>query len=361
MRWSIPFGRLFGIKVEVHVTFLLFVAFVAINPNALAITGSSNPLRAVILVLLAFTFVLLHELGHALAARRYGIRTRDIILLPFGGVARLERMPEKPQQEIVVAVAGPFVNLVFGVALGALLGRSGLSPSMRDAIGFLFVINAGMLLFNLIPAFPMDGGRVLRALLALWIPYVRATRIAATIGQGFAVLMMGAGLLNFGRWPWLAVIGLFLFFVAGEERSMVQTRSSLAGLPVRAAMLTDFHWLGQGDPLRRAVEFLMAGSQQDFPVLDGQRLVGLLTRADLIRALQQRGADTPVSEAMAAEVDVADASEALEDVVMRMRAGSHTAVPVLSQGRLVGLLTLENVGDLLLVRDALHRWATTAT
>jgi CBS domain-containing protein len=156
----------------------------------------------------------------------------------------------------------------------------------------------------------------------------------------------------------LPFVALFVFLAAGEERALVETRTSLAGLPVRAAMLTDFHALDVHDPLRRAVEFLMAGSQQDFPVLEDGRLVGLLTRADLIRALQQGGVDTPVSGAVAAQNQWAEAGESLEDVVVRMRAAARSSMPVLSQGHLVGLLTLENVGDLLLVRNALQRWAT---
>ena len=358
MRWSIHIGRLFGIRIEVHVTFLMLVLFVALNPTVLTSGRPTDALTAVLLLLLIFACVLLHELGHALTARRFGIRTRDIILLPFGGVARLERMPERPQQEILVAIAGPLVNVVLAGILYLFIEVLHVGGGTGQIMAALLVVNVVMLLFNLLPAFPMDGGRVLRALLALRLPYTRATRIASIVGQTVALLFGLFGLIN-GN-VMLMFVALFVFLAAGEERTLVQTRTSLAGLPVRAAMLTDFHALEIHEPLRRAVDYLMAGSQQDFPVMEGDRLVGLLTRGDLIRALQQGGVDTPVSEAIAPEPWWADASDGLEDVVMRMRARARSAMPVLSQGRLVGLLTLENVGDLLLVRDALQRWATTS-
>ena len=356
MRWTIPIGTLFGIRVELHVTFLLFVGWIAVAQGLF--TGNAQAaLSAVVLLLLVFACVLLHELGHALTARRYGITTRDIILLPFGGVARLRKMPEKPQQEIVVALAGPAVNLVIAVVLFGILSMLGrpieLQSLSGDLPGMLLVINVWMLLFNLIPAFPMDGGRVLRAVLAFRLPYTRATRIAAGVGQGFALLF---GL--FGLWqnmPGLMFIALFVFLAAAEERAMVQTRSSLEGLPVQAAMLTEFHRLDVNDPLRRAADHLMAGSQQDFPVVAGDQPVGVLTRDDLIRGIQGGGIDSRVGDAIRRDGDFAQAGEPLEDAIVRMRGSGRSALPVLQGGRLVGLVTLENVGDLLLVRGALQR------
>jgi Zn-dependent protease len=301
--------------------------------------------------------VLLHEFGHALTARRYGIVTRDIILLPIGGVARLQKMPEKPQQEIAVALAGPAVNLVIAAALFGiltLLGQPIAAQSLTGGLlGVLLVINLWMLLFNLIPAFPMDGGRVLRAALAFRLPYARATRIAAGIGQGLALLF---GL--FGLWqnmPGLMFIALFVFLAAAEERAVVQTRSSIEGLPVQAAMLTEFHRLDVRDPLRRAADYLMAGSQQDFPVVDGEAPVGVLTRDDLVRGIQSAGIESLVGGAIRRDGDYAQAGEPLEEAIARMRGSGRSALPVLRGGHLVGLITLENIGDLLLVRGALRR------
>ncbi|HEY6866101.1 MAG TPA: CBS domain-containing protein, partial [Candidatus Eisenbacteria bacterium] len=199
----------------------------------------------------------------------------------------------------------------------------------------------------------MDGGRVLRALLALRLPYPRATRIAAGVGQGIALLF---GLI--GLWqsqPMLMLVALFVFIAAAEERAVVTARSTLAGLQVRAAMLTDFYRLDASDPLRRAAEYLMAGSQQDFPVLDGDRPVGILTRHDLIRGIQEAGIDSRVGDALRRDGPVAEAAEPLEGAIARMRGSGRSALPVLEGGRLIGLVTLENVGDLLQVRDALRR------
>jgi CBS domain-containing protein len=219
----------------------------------------------------------------------------------------------------------------------------------------LLAVNVVMVLFNLLPAFPMDGGRVLRALLAFKLPYARATRIASTVGQVMSLLFGIVGLFT-GQFM-LLLVALFVFLAAGDERAMVETRASLVGLPVHAAMLTDFHRLDASDPLRRAVNYLMAGSQQDFPVLHGLTPVGTLTRHDLIAALQRGGIEATVGEAMTAGGGFADVDEPLEAVLARMRAVRATSLPVLAQGRLVGLLTLDNVGDLVLVRDALKRYA----
>ena len=309
MRWSFGIGRIAGIRVEVHVTFLLFIGWIAISRGLFA-GHTAQALSSVLLVLLIFACVLLHELGHALAARRYGIKTRDIILLPIGGLARLQRMPDKPLQEIVVALAGPAVNLLIALALRAFV--PGLDrPLLEMASGgglveSLLVVNIAMLGFNLIPAFPMDGGRVLRAVLALWLPYVQATRIASTIGQAIALLFGLLGLFNNN--VMLMFVALFVFLAAAEERALIQ--------------------------------------------------LGILNRADLVMALQQHGVDVPVGEVLRHDDEYADAAEPLEDAIQRMRERGRSALPVLHQGGLVGLITLENVGDLLVVRDALRRFGT---
>jgi Zn-dependent protease/predicted transcriptional regulator len=358
MRWTLRLGSIAGIRVELHVTFLLFVGWVAISGGLL----SANPeraLREVGLLLAIFGCVLLHELGHALTARRYGIKTRDIILLPIGGVARLQRMPDKPQQEMVVAIAGPLVNVVIASILYLFTPRS-LDLVLQHArqggmIERLYLVNLAMIGFNMIPAFPMDGGRVLRALLALWLPYRRATRIASFAGQAIALLFGLTGLLNNN--VMLMFVALFVFLAASEERALVQNRATLSGLPVKAAMVTDFRTLDVSDPLQRAVDHLMAGSQQDFPVLDSDRPIGILTRSELVMALQQHGTDVRVGDVIRPDDEYVDAGEPLEEAIQRMREQSRTALPVLQHGGLVGLITLENVGDLLVVQDALQRHA----
>jgi CBS domain-containing protein len=219
----------------------------------------------------------------------------------------------------------------------------------------LLVVNTVMVLFNLIPAFPMDGGRVLRALLAASMRYDRATRIASGVGQGIALLFGIAGL--FTNHIMLVFVALFVFLAAGEERAMVETRTSLSGLPVRAGMVTELRVLDVRDPLQRAVDYLMAGAQQDFPVLDGNTPIGMLTRSQLAVALQRLGAAAPVGQAVEPQKEFADPTESLEGAMQRMRERGRTALPVLENGALVGMITLENVGDLLVVRDALRRYS----
>jgi len=354
MKWSFGIGRIAGIRIELHVTFALFVLWIATAQGFRA----GDPLRAVenaALLLLVFACVLLHELGHALAARRYGIRTRSIVLLPIGGVARLERMPEKPVQEMFVAIAGPAVNVAILLVLAVIAALVHVSPHGDLAGGMLdalFTVNTMMLLFNLIPAFPMDGGRVLRALLALRLPYVRATRIAAWIAQAIAVAFAIVGLFSN---PMLVFIALFVFLAAAEEHALVQARSSLSGLPVRAAMIRDFDVLQSDEPLQRAVDLLMNGSQQDFPVVEAGRPIGVLTRAELMRALKLGVPLTPVGDAVIRRDEIAEPMEPLDEAVLRMRRHGLSGMPVVDAGRVVGFITMENVSELLLVQDALQR------
>ena len=352
MRWSLRIGTIAGIRVELHVTFLLFVGWAALSQGLL--TGNAaGAIRGVALLLLIFGCVLLHELGHALAARRYGIRTRDIVLLPIGGIARLQRMPDRPSQEVVVALAGPAVNVVIVALLWLVLGRFPEPTEIGDdLVKSLFWVNVLMVTFNLIPAFPMDGGRVLRALLAMRLPYVRATRIAAGIGQGIALLF---GVVGFFYNPMLMFVALFVFLAAGEEQALVRARASMAGFPVRAAMITEFETLDVSDPLQRAVDLLMSGSQQDFPVLENGAPVGILSRADLIGALPHHGPQANVGQVVQREAQMVDPGEPLEDVFQRMRERRRSAMPVVSDGRLIGMITTDNVGELLLVQDALRR------
>jgi len=302
--------------------------------------------------------VVLHEYGHALTARRYGIRTRDITLYPIGGVARLERMPDRPIEELWVALAGPAVNVVIAALLfgwlvltGGLEPLAGLSLTSGSFLERLMLVNITLVLFNLLPAFPMDGGRVLRALLALRLEYTRATQIAASIGQGMAFLLGFWGLFNN---PLLLFIAFFVWIGAAQEASMVQMRQALGGIPVSRAMLTDFRTLDAGDRLSRAAEHVISGSQHDFPVLEGERLVGLLTRDELMRALARAGQDGPVVAVMRRDLPVVDSHEMVETALLRLQEASAHTLPVVHAGRLVGLITSENVTEYLMIRSALR-------
>jgi Zn-dependent protease/CBS domain-containing protein len=346
MGWSLRLGKWFGIEVNVHLTFFLLIGFLALT--GFAATRSAGAVAGSIGFLLAlFLCVLLHEFGHALAARRYGISTKDITLLPIGGVARLERMPTDPKQELVVALAGPAVNVVIALALLPIIAISDVAFFER-----LFSTNLLLAAFNLIPAFPMDGGRVLRAGLAMKMNYARATRAAATIGQGFAVLF---GLVGLFTNPFLILIAAFIWFGAAGESQATQTQSRLAGAPVERAMLTRFDTLSPLNSLGYASNLMLAGSQQEFPVVEEGRPVGLVTRTGLLTALAQHGPLSLVSQAMRRDFATIDAGDPLTTAAEKSQTGQARPLIVLRGGQLAGLLTLENVQEFALIQAALEK------
>jgi Zn-dependent protease len=356
MRGSWRMGHLAGIRVQMHWTFLILIAWVVLE-YALQGANPAEVLLGIVLVLLVFACVVLHELGHALTARRFGIRTRDITLLPIGGVARLERMPDEPRQELLVAIAGPAVNVVIAAALWLLLEGTGSLTGLADAtriggslLGTLMYVNILLVGFNLLPAFPMDGGRMLRALLAMRLPYARATRIAANAGAGMAVLFGFAGLILVN--PFLLFIALFVYLGAQSEAHQTINRVALEGLTVRDAMMTRFTMLPEDATLGQAAEELLAGAQQDFPVTADGRLLGVLGRSALVVQLRQRGPAATVGEFAANGCDTASEGESLEEALARMREGHCNSIPVVRDGKVVGMLTLENVSELLLLSGA---------
>jgi Zn-dependent protease/CBS domain-containing protein len=357
-RDAVKVGSLAGIGVYVHWTFGLLIGWVLLV-HLSAGHSLGEAFASVVFILTLFLCVVLHEFGHAFAARRYGIATRDITLLPIGGVARLERMPEKPAQELVVALAGPAVNFVIAALLLAGLAATGAyaeGVALRPLAGSfwerLLAVNLLLAVFNLLPAFPMDGGRVLRAVLAVRLGRRRATRIAARVGQGAAVVL---GLLGLLANPFLVVLAVFVFIGARSEAGMVEMDTALEGLEVRAAMMTRFRALEAGDGLGVAVEALLAGSQQDFPVLENGRPAGILRRNDLVQALARGPRDATVRDVMCRDVATVDAGDSLRETVTRMHTLPCATMPVTSDGRLVGLLTFENVSELVVIRDALGK------
>jgi Zn-dependent protease len=354
---------MFGIGIYIHWTFLILLAYIAWANSA---SGPRGALLAVVFILAVFLCVVLHELGHALMARRFGVGTRDITLLPIGGVARLERIPEEPRQELLIAIAGPAVNVVIAAILYAGLALTSRPTPMTveggatlatviNAVGLaplLMVFNIWLVLFNLIPAFPMDGGRMLRALLASRLNYARATRIAAGVGQVIAILFAFWGLLYS---PFLVLIAVFIFLGAQAEANLAEVRYGLSGVPVRDAMLTTFTTLSPSDTLAVASEHLLHGSQQDFPVVDGGQIVGVLPRADLVRALAEEGPGVPVGKVMRGDCAPVQENERLYSVFQRMQETKCPLVPVTRQGELVGLVTLENVGELMMINSAMRQ------
>jgi len=358
MRWSLKLARLAGIDVYIHFTFfflLTWVAFIYWKQNE----SVGAAVLGVAFILAIFACVVLHELGHALTARKYGIKTKDIILLPIGGVARLERMPDRPIQELWVALAGPAVNVVIAAALAAYLHVTSSLASVTQItvstfpfIERLMAVNIFLVLFNLIPAFPMDGGRVLRALLATRLPYARATRISASLGQGIAVLF---GILGLFYNPMLLLIAVFVWIGAAQESGLSQMKSALGGIPVSQAMLSDFKTIPVDSTLEQAVELTLAGSQKDFPVTENGSIVGVLTQSDLLSALSKHGRHAAVSEAMQREFVTVDSLDMLETAFQKLQECNCHTLPVTRKDRLIGLMTMDNLGELMRIQAALRQ------
>ena len=364
MKRSLKVGSVAGIGIFLHWTFLLLIAaifgfyYVQSQSIGAALAGMG-------LILAVFVCVVLHELGHALTARRFGVGTRSITLYPIGGLARLQRIPSEPMKEFWIAIGGPAVNIVIAVLLaGVLLAVDGsFTPDVlrspgSHTIATLMWINVALAGFNLLPAFPMDGGRVLRALLAMRQDYAQATQTAANVGQAMAILFGLFGLLTFN--PILLFIALFVYVGAQQESRQAMYRAFTEGTPVRQAMVTRFATLGVDDTLDDAVDQLLAGTDHDFPIVEDGRIVGLLRRKQLISALSAHDRDTRVSDVADEEFFTTDPGAPLDEVFQRMNEASCTTVPVEDDDRLVGLLTLENVGELIMVSSALQSRSTSA-
>ncbi|MDR5651278.1 site-2 protease family protein [Ruixingdingia sedimenti] len=351
MGWSFPIGRLFGSELRVHATFLLLIGWIGVA--TWMAEGPAAAAENVAFILALFACVVAHEFGHALMARRYGIATPDITLLPIGGLARLERMPEDPRQEIAVALAGPAVSvLIWAVlALAAGSGLGALAEIERTGAGFvarLAGVNLFLALFNLLPAFPMDGGRVLRAALAMRLPRARATRVAATAGQVLAFLFGVAGFAS-GN-VMLMLIAVFVWFAANAENADVAMREATRGLLARDAAITVFEPLSPGDTLDAAAHALIRTTQHEFPVLgpDG-RLEGFLTRQALARALASGARGDPVSGAMLREVPAVALDARLDRVLAALQTAPAVAVTD-AAGRFIGYVTPDNLGELMMLR-----------
>lgn len=360
MKGSWKLARIQGIDVYVHWTFSILLIWIGLAH----LWRGSHFMEAVfgiILVLAIFACVVLHEFGHALTARRFGIATADITLLPIGGVARLERMPRDPWQEFWVALAGPAVNVAIALGLlGYLVIARGLSRMPEDfflpeqLVGGplllnLLSINIMLVVFNMLPAFPMDGGRVLRALLATRLDYVRATSIAASIGKAMALLMGIIGLFGSAL---LVLVAAFVYLGAEAESQMVQFTEALRGLSVRDAMMRHFRSLTPRDSLQVAADELLLGSQRDFPVVDNDKAIGIVRQSAIVRGIRDGGLAAPVTAIMEPTVPIA-ASTSLEEVARTMHQDSSLAIPVVEHDQVVGMLSLENIGELVMIRSAI--------
>lgn len=354
-------GRVAGIKVLVHWTFILLLAWIVFSEAG---KGSSTAgiISTVAFVLTIFLCVLLHELGHSLTARKYGIETRKITLLPIGGVASLERIPEDPRQELWVALAGPAVNVVIALVLLPFVWKGGLfidapMASVATAQGFinsLFRVNVALVVFNAIPAFPMDGGRILRALLALRMGRMRATQIAANLGQFLALGFVFFGLTS-GN-PMLILIGIFVYFGARSENVMVQHSELLKDFTVQNAMMTNFVTLSPADTVKNAADKLLSGSDQDLIVVDNDEAIGIMTRALIIDSLRENRLHVSVADVMERNFDTVAINDRLTEVYANAQKRKNAFYPVVDtrgSHKLRGVIDMNNIQEFVMIRAAM--------
>ena len=358
--WSIPVGRLFGIEIRIHLTFLFLLIF--LFSTEVATQDSSAGLRVLGLVGIIFGSVVLHELGHALVARGSGIPAKGIILLPIGGITILDEAHAIPdpinawKRDIRVAAAGPLVNLFIAglsalVLLAVIPGLSLTAKPLLDSSALLRSIvwaNLYLGLFNLLPAYPMDGGRVLRAFFSRRVDVVQATHRAVRIGHVFSILMIMVGMLLSSRaetrWDgyWLMMIGFFLFAGAQlEERSAV-FQSVLQSVRLEEVMLTDFATLSPADTLEDALEKAVHTLQDDFPVVRGSDMVGVVSRQKLLDALRAEG-NGYVQAVMNRIFEVAAKQESLASAFRKLSARNLSIIPIVDNQHLVGIVTLQNL------------------
>lgn len=359
MNRSLNLGKYFGIKVSIHWTFLLLIGWIVWRESR---RGSSPEeiLWVVLLVLTIFLCVTLHEFGHALTARRYKINTLDITLLPIGGLARLESMPEKPAQELAVALAGPLVNIVIAIILFPFIVSKLNAEYISTLQGIsketfllnLFSVNIMLALFNMLPAFPMDGGRVFRALLSFRFQRHVATRIAASAGQTLAVGFVIAG---FFFNPFLIFIGLFIFLGAQAEANLTANKFILSGYKVANVSMSNFEVVQADDTLDKAIALLLNGQSKNFIVMQQNRVVGTLSRDELIKGLSANGKEATVQSCMNSNVVLLNAEMPLEEAYQLMQQHSQALLPVMNNNKLVGALDLENILEFIMVKHAVKK------
>lgn len=361
MKGVLKLGKIAGIRIEVHWTFtliLIWVVFLDIQRGGTTNTALMN----IILILLLFFCVILHELGHALAARRFNINTRKITLLPIGGVASLEKMPEKPAQELIVALAGPAVNVVIAILLYMVVPMKsyfGLdadslvellsAPTLDTLLFYLFIANVMLVVFNLIPAFPMDGGRVFRALLSFTMDRTKATEIAARLGQALAVVFFMLGLF-FN--PFLILIALFIFLGAYSENQMVKQKSLVEGHLVKEALLTNITLLHPKNSLTDVFKIILAGTEKDFVVVDNGTIVGILEHKNIIN--NAKNGSLEVSAVMNTNFNTMSETEELNEFFVKVNATRQRFFPVTDyNSNILGAIDVTNVSEFLMLKTNL--------
>ena len=370
---SLTLVRVFGIEMRVHWSFLLIVVYYAFLYSGAGTSPLLGAAFGIVILLLLFVCVTLHELGHALVAKYYKINVPTITLLPIGGVAALERMPDKPLQEFLIAIAGPLVNIAIAAILtpfaafavaaainagepltsAAAIWRFAQMPGLGNLVVNLVMVNVALALFNLLPAFPMDGGRILRALLAMAMPYVQATRIAVVVGRLMAVLFAIWGIMGGGIF--LLLIAFFVYVGGGAELEAVESRTVLRNITAQRALTPAAASLYASERVNRAVDLIMSSYQTDYPVLDlASRFVGVLTRQRLVQALKEHGPDARIVDVMipAEKVPVASLRDTLDSLWEKMALTGSRVVAVKEDQEFRGLITMDDISEIFAVVGA---------
>jgi len=363
MKWSLYTGRVAGIKIFIHWTFLILILGIVFSGikrgyNAEAILLNLGFIGCI------FVCVTLHELGHAITAKRFNFKTRDIILLPIGGLARMEGLPDKPKHEFLVAIMGPAVNIIIALILFLTLKLSDASPESLDDFRItrgnfwfqLYSVNLYLAIFNLIPAFPMDGGRILRALLSIRLPRARATRIAAHIGQFIAIVFVFVGFMYN---PVLLFIGLFVFLGAQAEASMEEAKVVLSKVKVKDLIMHHYSVLDPEEPLSKAVTLLLDSQEKSFLVKEGNMIKGVLSKKEIIEGLSKFGKDIPVKQVMQTEFVALHEEDNLGEIMLKFTSEANKLMPVMEGNEIKGVIDLENINEYVEIQNAL-KWADKA-
>lgn len=344
MKGAIKLFEVFGISIEIHITFLLLPL----------IFGLFAGPKGVVLIIGVFVCVTLHELSHALQARRFGVKVDSVVLLPIGGVAAMKSMPEKPSQEFIIAISGPLFNFILAAILFYpayyLLGPGiFFNPSLMTwphTFAYLYWLNIVLGVFNLLPAFPMDGGRVLRAFLARWMDFQKATKIAVNFGHIFSLLFAFLGLTSKPINPWLIIIAIFVYMAASQEELQVDIMETLKRFKVKDILPDQYLTVSRDTPLSKVLELIFHSHQEDFPVLEGGHIVGFVSRTDIISAVHQFGLDRAVEDVMRKKFPSASSRDPLTKIHKLMEESNLKAIPIMDGGQLVGIITMEDLGKI---------------
>lgn len=357
MRYSLNLGKIAGIKIQIHWTFLLLILWI-VMVNLRANATTEHIIWSIIFILAVFGCVVLHELGHAITGKSFKVVTSSITLLPIGGIAKMEDIPEKPKAELAIALAGPAVNVLIAILLFLVTGVAAYSPESLNLAGglgpqnflpMLMIINVWLALFNLIPALPMDGGRVFRALLAFKFGHVKATRIAAAFGQFLAILFVFFG---FFYNPFLIIIGLFIFLGAQSESIYAETKSILHGFTINDVLMHQIPYIDKNSSVKEAVDQLLNTQNKHFVVTDGGVPVGTLSSDEIIRALQEKGDNARVDDVKNQELAYLADDTPLEQVWSEMQRLKKRIILVGNNGVLKGIVDEDNLTEFILIRSA---------